>query len=142
MLTLDNIKPKNKKKKTDFHVIKIDETRFFNDEKLVKAAGKIFVIYMYDKNERTYCCELTPSYYLIPLYNYSENWLEDDLNDELMNLEHLNDVMYVHCSDIDNGGFEQKAKDCNGYYYATDGRKHKELLENAEEVLRVNRDFC
>ena len=28
----------------------------------------IYDVYMYDHNERTFCCELTPSYYLVHLY--------------------------------------------------------------------------
>lgn len=71
----DDVKP-------NFCLVIFDEMRFYNiapdDAKWIKA---IWQSYVYDQNEYTYCCELTPSHYLEPVYTSIE--LVDDAPDEL-----------------------------------------------------------
>jgi len=54
-------------KKPEFRYVRIDETKFWN-EKLLAELGigtKIIATYIFDASERTFCCELTPSYHLL-----------------------------------------------------------------------------
>lgn len=129
-------KPKNKARFTNFRAVAIDETHHITDDALVKACGKIFTVYFYDANEKTHCCEITPSHYLIPLYCYSENEVSDEIKDELTDLERYNEPMYVHCHQLED--MKTVKVGCNGRYYAPEGRKHKEILDHAEEYLRGN----
>jgi len=54
---------------TDFYVVKIDETRYWDvDFRRKNGINSISRVYLFDKNEHTYCAEMTYSYWLIPLY--------------------------------------------------------------------------
>jgi hypothetical protein len=94
--------------KPDFRYIAIDETRHWMDENLIKkCGGKIFGIYVFDANSRTYCCELTPSYELNFLRSEPLTLPEDDEERERV-CEMVSDadrdtepVAYYHCRTID-----------------------------------------
>ena len=66
-------------------------------------------IYLLNRNERTFCCELTPSYWLIHLYDEviltedAEETLDDYQRDRLyQEYEYCGgDDIYVHCHTID-----------------------------------------
>jgi hypothetical protein len=72
--------------KHDAWLVSVDETRHYNiDPADLPYVEKICQVYLYDRNERTYCCELTPSYYLDPLYvniDFTPD-TPDDLRDSL-----------------------------------------------------------
>ena len=129
----------NKAKRTDFRLLAIEETRNWRED-IAVACGKIFGVYLYNKNEHSYCCELTPSYTLIPLYSYAENEITDEIAEELMNGDSLcNDVTYVHVSIVDKLKTKAAPANLNGNYYKNGGRKYREIMENAEEYLKCNR---
>jgi hypothetical protein len=68
---------------------------------------RIIDVFFYDKNEHTYVCELTPSYFLRHLYTFIE-WADGPevsagKQDELDNryCHEPTDDTYMHCSDVD-----------------------------------------
>ena len=105
----------------DARVIAIDETRYYDieaaDKPLIK---KILGVYLYDKNEVTHCCELTPSYWLIHLYNlviFTEEGealdeITRDLKRDYYEMSDSEDK-YFHCHDVD----EMEAKAEKGTYH-------------------------
>jgi hypothetical protein len=45
--------------------ITVDETKYWNQSILDKIGdGRIKAVYLFNPEEKTYCCEITPSYYL------------------------------------------------------------------------------
>jgi hypothetical protein len=45
---------------------------------MVARAGKLTGIYIYDDDERTFCCEMTPSFWLEFIMTVPENHIEDE----------------------------------------------------------------
>jgi hypothetical protein len=65
----------------DWRAIAFDETRYWNlREEDRPYVARILGVYFYDAREYTYCCELTPSYYLRFLGH--EVVTTDDANDD------------------------------------------------------------
>lgn len=62
-------------------------------------------VYVFDRSERTYCCEMTPSYWLIHLYDLVEcqpGTTEDRFQRMASYYEGLGgDSKYVHCHEIE-----------------------------------------
>ncbi len=128
----------NKAKRTDFRIVSIEETRNWRED-IAEACGKIFGVYMYNANEQTFCCELAPSYTLIPLYSYAEKEITDEIAEELMAGDSLcTDVSYVHVSQVDKRNTHSTPANLNGVYYKNGGKKYREIMMNAEEYLRCN----
>jgi len=54
----------------DARIIALDETsNYYLEPEKQRLIRAIKGVYLYDRNRHTHCCELTPSYYLIFLYN-------------------------------------------------------------------------
>ena len=95
--------------KIDARVIALNRTHnYVIAEKHQAHIASIEEVYFYDKNQRTHCCEFTPSYYLIHLYTKviftsAGNELNDHEQDEIFQAyEHEEmDNCYVHCHEID-----------------------------------------
>ena len=86
-----------------FKVVVFDETRNWREDVVTRAGGKIFSTYLFDAGQRTYCCEITPSYDLRHLFSTP---LVDDENgtveEVLREGEAGNDNDgYYHCNAID-----------------------------------------
>lgn len=130
--------------KVKINLIALDETEYYNiaeeDRPHIK---KILGVYMYQPDVRTHCCELTPSYWLEPLYTtivfadhvYGEG--PDDSIEALLILQDLIDSLdnkyahepmegcYVHCrviqarpfnsEHIEGGEFESE-EEAREYY--------------------------
>ena len=82
-------------------VVKIDETAYWCRD-TVKAAGRIFGVYVYDEQSVTYCCEMSPSYALHFVESQTSRVVPDEMNQ--MMLEAGCDtppVSYVHCRLVD-----------------------------------------
>lgn len=59
-----------KEGKKDWRAVAVDETAHYQiDEEDRPFVEKILGVYLYDATERTFCCELTPSYYLRHVYD-------------------------------------------------------------------------
>jgi hypothetical protein len=109
---------------TDFRYIKKDETKYWETSLRQKfSISKITAVYVFDAEEHTYCCELTPSHYLVFCgYEYdSTRELTDDEKEELDNLF------------TENGG------DDNNYYQHSSGLKDcpkvSQPCETIDEVV-------
>ena len=80
-------------------LVKIEETDFLSD-KAKAECGRYWTIYLYDADEGTYCCEITPSYWLEAVFFETENMIDDDLHGDLQ--QGLYDSShYRHCRGID-----------------------------------------
>ena len=94
-------------KTANFKLVYLNTTFGWDDEFLKKLGiTKIHTWYIFDANEVTNCCEILPSYELIPVYEAPEN--EFDMTEEnkdefydYMGLNPQDDTIYVHCSEID-----------------------------------------
>lgn len=94
----------------DARVVALDETRYYSiDEQDKPYIKEIRAMYMYDKNEVTHCCELTPSYWLVHLYNQvittdDGGELPEEHKGRLYEkYEHEpSDDIYVHCRVVDS----------------------------------------
>lgn len=136
---------KNKAKTAKLRLVLIDETRDWNED-IAKACGKIMRPYLYDANQHTYCCEVTPSYTLYPLPSIAENEISDEVYDDVMEGDNENpDVVYMHVSDVDK--METKKAvfshhlDGGLRYYNSEGKKYREIIEAAEEYFRGNAPY-
>ena len=100
----------------DARVIALNRTHhYLIDAKHQPSIARIEEVYLYDKNQHTHCCELTPSYYLIHLYTRvifspKGDKLNEHEQDEIFQAyEHeVTEECYVHCHEID--ALETQAK--------------------------------
>lgn len=131
----------NKAKTADIRVVKLDETFGWKDD-IQEACGKIFTFYFFDASQVTYCCEPIPSYLLYPLFSYAENEISEEMKDNLDTGDRENtEARYFHCSGIDpiakEKGFSHHL-DGGLTYYSPDGKKHRQIMDAAEEYFRGN----
>lgn len=94
--------------------VKIDESHFCEAQTLERCGGKIYGIYLVDTNSVTHCCEITPSYCMIPLALVAESMPEDEVGYDLLSdflawCAAQEDVRYMHCKDIDSLAAECRA---------------------------------
>lgn len=99
--------PDTEKLPIDAYVVAFDETGNYRiAEKHRPFIQSIRGVYLFNRNEETYCCELTPSYFLIHLYDevIFEGEVSEELRDEIsQKYEHCGgDDIYVHCRTIDS----------------------------------------
>ena len=114
-------------------LVKIDETQYWTPD-IIEKAGKIWAVYLYDADEGTFCCELTPSYFLEPLYYSPEKFIEgidereqvEDAFDEVLRDDR---GRYFHCKDIDRIPEKDKYVSANEF----------DDLEEAREYFLGNR---
>jgi hypothetical protein len=97
--------------KPDIKYVKIDETRHWDEGFLKKYdITRMVGVYIFDANEYTYCCEITPSHWLSFIETQPEGEYIDDeekreaLYDEIMEAEMWNDNdCYMHVSGVKEG---------------------------------------
>lgn len=88
-----------------FQYVNIDETRFYKKAFLVRIGegAKIYGSYIFDLNERTFCCEITPSYYL----EYAGSFIvggeySEAIDEEVMQANVHSEGHYRHCRSVTN----------------------------------------
>ena len=128
--------------KPDWQAVKLDVTKLYNieekDKPFIKSINDVF---MYDKNTHTFCCEATPSYFLIHLYTFVEFNEEDLLGpankvverdgiEQRYCYEHTDDC-YMHAHEVDNLPGRDK----------TNYSKTFEDEEDAREYMQGNYPF-
>jgi len=91
-----------------FRTFAVESTSYYLDEEFVKrCGGKIWSLYIYTNECRTFCCELTPSYEQIYLGEFANSLPENELETEEIESALLESglqtdtVMYMHCSNVD-----------------------------------------
>jgi hypothetical protein len=90
----------------DARVVALNVTgRYLIDDQDRPFIKRIDDVFLYDRNERTHCCEWTPSHYLIYLYtNVVVSAETDDRKREALQEKYgylPTDNCYVHCHEID-----------------------------------------
>lgn len=91
--------------KPNFCLVALDETRHYNLGDDAKHIKQILNTYVYDQHEYTYCCEITPSHYLEPVYTaivFADD-ISDDLRDELQDrygYEQSSEGFYMHVRSV------------------------------------------
>jgi hypothetical protein len=142
---METLTPKPKVKTTNFKVVIIDESRDWKEDTLKACGGKIETVYFYDANIVTHLCELTPSYYLIPLYCVPETPFNDLDGITMNNLdegENSCEPIYVHCHQVDGMKHaKEKLTELNGRYTKRDGKKYRQLEDDCHEWLRGNSPY-
>jgi len=96
----------------DAYVVSLDETQHYAiAEEHKPHIEQIRGVYLFNRNERTYCCEMTPSHYLIHLYDVVvlsaagealEESARDRLHDEYENCG--GEPIYLHCHSVKTEG--------------------------------------
>lgn len=117
---------------TDFKVVLIDETEYWHED-IAKKAKKIWKVYFYDASEQTHCCELTPSYWLLPV---TCTWDAENLDErtvDIITAEDTQDVSgrYFHCSIIDQLPNNMEVLKGN---FERDGLTEQEIKDQTEEA--------
>lgn len=146
---------KNKAKYSKFIAIELDQTQYWTEE-ATQYCDKIMTVYYYNASQHTYCCEITPSYWLTPVYSYpifkkeiydlpdkEFEKIEDKVKSILMQGDADNEGGYYHVHDI-NSVEDKHKKPLSGYdgrYYAPNGKKYRELEEDVMQYMRSNQPF-
>jgi hypothetical protein len=95
------------KKQAIYKLVKLDTTHEWDEETLKKLGiTKVETWYIFDSTKAVYCCEIMPSYDLLPVYCAPVNEFDmtDENRDEFYDISALSpadDSIYVHCSQID-----------------------------------------
>jgi len=116
-----------------FNLVALEETQYWNPE-ITQKTGRIFTTYAYCPSQMTYCCEVTPSYYLEPVDFFFENEVDDEFYSELYGMWSLDqEGTYMHCKSIEaippmKDGFRMKYESKNDF----------EDEEEAYEYFRCN----
>jgi hypothetical protein len=132
--------------KPDFKNVRINETHHY-PKHIQEKFGNIYSIHLFDKNENTYCCSLTPSYCLHYLGTVVEFKNSDDCeNPDLVNLRDELEtesghelVNYYDCNHIDKLPAED-IDDCEIYDNSEWGteKEYNNLLEDVIDSSRGN----
>lgn len=92
----------------DWRAVGHDVTRHYNiSPEDAPHVEKIVDVFFYDRNEYTYLCELTPSYYLRYLYSFvsckddTSDDVRDRIDDRYGYVHEPTDSVYVHVADVD-----------------------------------------
>ena len=112
--------------KNDFWGVLLDETKFFNiapeDRRHIES---IMTLYVFDRSERTYVAEMTPSYFLVPVWTtvrFKDVDLDEDTRsdlDEKYSYEGSDDT-YMHLSAVERF-IKRNPKRVVQYGYAEEG---------------------
>lgn len=131
--------------KPELYVVKIDETKYWAED-IIEKAGRIFGVYIYDKNRRVHCCELTPSYELRFIESQTEKRVDDTVYDEILRADAYSEGWrYYHCHVLEGlpalpegGGWLPDNGQWAGQYKVT-GLTSETYDEAIEEVLEWSR---
>jgi len=116
-------------KRPEFRYIKIDETKYWDQNFVARLKGnRLIATYIFDATERTYCCEITPSYFM-RYVNTEVVGSNYDFNDEEWN--EINDII-----------FEGEYQSDNDHYRHCSSVKDSILFDtNAEEIEEAIEEF-
>ncbi len=133
----------------DAHVVAIDETHYYNiPEADAPYIERIRGIYFCDRNERTCCCEMTPSHYMIYVYTSvlltaAGEALSEEKKNRIYNEYELcdGDNIYVHCYRV--AGLIERAGRWDHFVYggtnvAYEDVDYDDQIESLREHLSAN----
>lgn len=126
---------------TDLRVILIDETEYWPKD-LQEKCGRISCAYLYDNAVNVFCCEMTPSKELTPLYYVSKNEIDDETDEILRNEFAVNEkqVRYMKLLPEEERN-EVKQTEANFMFTDARSKEYREELGEVEEACRCNPDF-
>lgn len=92
----------------EFKAVKINETTYWNEKFLTEfGITEMLGVYVFNPNEATHCCELTPSYELYFVHtqvDWSKELNEEkkeEMEDQILESDRQTEpVTYMHCSGI------------------------------------------
>jgi len=93
----------------EWRIVRIDETQHWNEaSKARRMGGKLIASYAYNRNSHTYCCSVTPAYWLVYLgtdFDLPGESLfveeREQIDEEIREAE-IDDVSgYYACHDVD-----------------------------------------
>lgn len=144
----------------DAHIVSVSEDlSYFNLEEMTSKVTAIHTVYLYDKNQHTFLCEMTPSYYLLGLYmvfTYTEEFQSRVFAEESLGMEGIAgdsayaaretlesemeqpEPIYMHVSDVD-AITSRHACGKTGVSY--DDADYDEQMESLREHYECNRAF-
>lgn len=133
--------------KIDAWAIALDETdNYAIDEADAPLIRQIRGVYLFDRNRRTHLCEITPSYWLIRLYDQviTHDDMDEYQREGLEYAYYSSSDIYVHCSTIDRL-IEQNDRDVVDHYghagVSFDDVDYDEQMESVREYLCGNCPF-
>jgi len=122
--------------KTKLRLVKIDVTGDWFEAFLMQlGTGKVFDYCIYDANQVTNCCEIIPSYWLVPVYSETENYLEDAQHEEFLYHNNL-EPFYTHCREVEQLKHIDDLSECDFEY-----EKSKDEIEYSEGFAKVEDDL-
>jgi RimJ/RimL family protein N-acetyltransferase len=136
----------------DAHVSALDETGHWNiDAEHAPYIKAIRGVYLFDRNERTHCCEITPSHYLIHLYDQViftdageelDDYAKDDIYQTYEYTGQSEDI-YVHCRTVDRMIAKATKPGLNFDHYH-DGTVNAPYADtkHAEQMEALREHFC
>lgn len=138
----------------DLHLVALEETGLWElDIPGWRAAvQRIETVYLFDRNERTHSCELTPSYWLLPVETRAifhdpdqDSRLTDRIDGEISRCPP--EPCYVHCHTLDDL-IERLKTERFRYYHlgdpelpfeaATEEESRNAILEAMSQACREN----
>lgn len=82
-----------------FKLTAIDETEYWRKD-ITDATGSIKTVYLYDELKSVNLCELQSSYELTPLYYVTEHYVDDRINELMMESLAGDSQIYAHCHQV------------------------------------------
>jgi hypothetical protein len=121
--------------------VRLDETAVWSfPEDLRPYIKRVWSVYLFDRSQAVHLCEITPSYWLAPLYQYAEfndpppsDEVRERINDLIDSTEH--DDVYYHCHFLE--GLIEKGDETRIVYR---GRRDLAEDEDRDEVFEEIRE--
>jgi hypothetical protein len=134
----------------DAYVVARDETHHYSiDDADAAHIERIVGVYLLDRNSVTHCAEITPSHYLIHLYD--SVWTkdcDDDLRERLCEKYEMGggEDVYVHCRELAAQLDAAKEAKARGDHKATRCYHHGEVSlddsDREEQMEELREHFC
>lgn len=134
-----------------YAVALVETSNYIIDKRDAPFIKAIRGMYIFDRNERVHCCEMTPSFYLMHLYDQVEcqpGTSEERAQEIYDKYEHHGgEPKYVHCYQIENMIGETDTPSCchlgvamyrTGRPVTYDEMTHDEQMESMREGYSEN----
>jgi hypothetical protein len=133
--------------KPDIRIFVDNQTEYWHED-IVKQAGKILAIYVYDATVQTHLCSFTPSYWCTQVETIIENEVESDLH-SVIDSEYITDyfskphnsIPINHIVDIEDfPGYDDREEYDEWFAdivdYLQGNSSYGDLMEQIEAIFR------